>query len=222
MRKKPKSFLGKAWDFIWHDNSIWSWIVNVILAFVLIKFLIYPGLGFAFGTSHPVVAVVSSSMEHEGMDYDEFWAETGKWYEENMGITKEEFRKYPFSSGFSKGDIMVLVGVSPDKIKKGDILVFWNQENNPNAYPIIHRVTGFVETEKNGFFYQTKGDNPITNKEPIDFCNSTGCIDEKNIHENQAIGKAVLRIPFIGNLKIWFVDFLHMVGVGTTVDGVLN
>ena len=58
--------LKKIWNFIWHDNSVWSWLVNVILAFVLVKFVIYPGLGFLLHTTHPVVAVMSSSMEHNG------------------------------------------------------------------------------------------------------------------------------------------------------------
>ena len=55
----------KFWYFIWEDNSIWSWIVNVILAFLLIKFLVYPGLGIILGTDYPIVAVVSESMEHK-------------------------------------------------------------------------------------------------------------------------------------------------------------
>ena len=60
-----KQFLKKTWHFIWDDDSIWSWIINVILAFVIIKFLVYPGLGFIMQTSYPIVAVVSGSMEHK-------------------------------------------------------------------------------------------------------------------------------------------------------------
>ena len=40
--------------------------MNVVLAFVLIKFIIYPGAGLIMGTRLPVVAVVSESMEHQG------------------------------------------------------------------------------------------------------------------------------------------------------------
>ena len=66
MKKKDlNSTWKKVWHFIWEDNSIWSWIVNIILAFILIKFIVYPGLGLALGTSYPIVAVVSNSMEHE-------------------------------------------------------------------------------------------------------------------------------------------------------------
>jgi len=62
-----KKILKKTWWFIWESDSIWSWIVNIILAFVIIKFLVYPGLGFAMQTSHPIVAVVSGSMEHKAV-----------------------------------------------------------------------------------------------------------------------------------------------------------
>ena len=61
-KSKPASTWGKVWYFIWHDDSVWSWIVNIILAFLLIKFIVYPGLGFLLETEYPVVAVVSGSM----------------------------------------------------------------------------------------------------------------------------------------------------------------
>ena len=67
----PSKWKG-IWYFIWEDNSLLSWIVNVILAFVLIKFIIYPGLGLLFSTSYPIVAVVSGSMEHQG-NFDTWW-----------------------------------------------------------------------------------------------------------------------------------------------------
>ena len=69
IKKGPKDWrkiLKRVWYFIWEEDSIWSWLVNIILAFVLIKYVVYPGLGFLLGTSHPIVAVVSGSMEHDG------------------------------------------------------------------------------------------------------------------------------------------------------------
>ena len=56
--------LKKTWKFIWHSNSVWSWIINIIIAFLLVKYAIYPAIGVGLATSHPVVAVVSESMEH--------------------------------------------------------------------------------------------------------------------------------------------------------------
>ena len=186
MRKKPKSFLGKAWDFIWHDNSIWSWIVNVILAFVLIKFLIYPGLGFAFGTSHPVVAVVSGSMHHEG-DFEQWYSERGEWYEK-QGFTKEQIMEWPFHNGFNRGDIMVLKGAK--SIKKGDVIVFNGNSNNP----IIHRVV-FIGDD----YYQTKGDNNA---------DSFSQLGETRINREHIYGEAMIRIPFLGYIKILFTEVI--------------
>src|SRR3989344_1512266 len=120
----------KIWKFIWHDDSLLSWIVNILLAFILVKFIIYPGLGLIFSTQLPVVAVVSGSMEHNG-NFDEFWLRQGGWYE-NHGITKQEFMNYPLKNGFNKGDIIFLYGTS--KIRKGDVIVFRGNSKNP----IIH------------------------------------------------------------------------------------
>ena len=117
-RKKLKKNLKKTWHFIWEDDSIWSWLVNIILAFVLIKFIVYPSLGFLLNTTHPIVAVVSGSMEHKiakehgafllcgksfekkgNVNFDFFWDSCGQWYEQEViGITKEEFKKFDLFS----------------------------------------------------------------------------------------------------------------------------
>src|SRR3989344_4408070 len=51
-------YFKKIWDFIWNDDSILSWLVNVFLAIIIFKFLIYASLGFLLNTSFPVVDVV--------------------------------------------------------------------------------------------------------------------------------------------------------------------
>jgi hypothetical protein len=101
-RKRPTGTWGKIWFFIWHDNSVWSWLVNIVLAYVLIKFIVYPGLGLLMGTTHPIVAVVSGSMEHTG-GFEDWWASPAtctngsctkeQWYAERE-ITKEQFRAF--------------------------------------------------------------------------------------------------------------------------------
>jgi len=164
--------LKKIWNFIWHDNSVWSWLVNVILAFVLVKFVIYPGLGFLLHTTHPVVAVMSSSMEHNG-DFNTWWEEKGRWYEDN-NLNIEDIKKWSFKNGFNKGDIMVLKGVKFENIEVGEVVVY----NANRAEPIIHRV---VKKERD--YLQTKGDN---NNGLIDF--------EERVEGKQIIGKAVFRI----------------------------
>ncbi len=196
--KKPASTGGKLWYFIWHDESMLSLLVNVLLAFVLIKFLIYPGMGAIFGTTYPVVAVVSDSMEHEGKFYD-WWRPQEDYYLKN-NITDIQFQQFAFRNGFNKGDIMVLFGVAPEKVKVGDVIVY--QAKKP--YPIIHRVIKVRQTGE--IFYETKGDN---NKYQIrDFQ-----LDEKNVNSDNLLGKAVFKIPVLGYVKIWFVDIMKWTGV---------
>lgn len=180
-----KNKLRRIWWFIWEDNSIWSWLVNLVLAFLLVKFIIYPGLGFLLGTGYPVVAVMSGSMEHDG-GFNDWWGSQGKIYSE-LGITKGDFMDYRFRNGFNQGDVMVLTRI--DEINLGDVIVFWGSANDP----IIHRV---VRLEP----LQTKGDH-----------NSGSRGDEVNIDRRRVLGKAVFRIPYIGWVKLIFVRIINLV-----------
>ena len=229
MDKNKFKSLRKAWRFIWYEDSMASWLVNVILAFILIKFIVYPGLGFILSTSHPVVAVVSGSMEHYSvpvcvkrdvngcnlyassqyeicgntvgsigsLSSDEFWSLCGKWYEKN-NITKEKFETFAFRNGFNTGDIMILYGKKPKDIKTGDVIVFWSKRQDP----IIHRV--IQADSSNNYSFQTKGDH---NAYQI----QDDSLNEKSVGEKQLIGNAVIRVPYLGYIKIWFVDLLKLV-----------
>lgn len=190
-----KNLLKRFWNFVWHEDSFLSWAVNVVLAFILVKFIIYPLLGFLLGTSYPVVAVVSCSMEHNtnlgtcSLDHDEFnnWWKKQEDYYNKIDITKDEFSRYRFANGFNKGDLMVLTKAKT--IHRGDIIVFYGNANEP----IIHRV---VSTNNN---YQTKGDNNIGSRS-----------DEINIGQDRIIGKALFRVPYLGWLKVWFNDLINL------------
>ena len=209
-QSKKKNWLipskwGGLWQFLWEDNSLLSWVVNVLLAFILIKFLLYPGLGLMFATDYPIVAVVSSSMEHpQGSD---FWWDTQaicnkqyctqeEYYSKIEETSKSEFKEYPFSSGFNKGDIMVLAGEKPKDIKKGDVLVF----KSNRADPIIHRVME-IWYEDDSYHYRTKGDNnPRSYPE----------IMETDISDDRIVGKAVFRVPYLGWVKLAFVGIINV------------
>ena len=186
---KLKLYAKKVYRFIFQDDSIWSWIVNVILAFLIVKFLVYPGLALILGTQLPLVAVISGSMDHEGLAFDSWWAENAEWYEE-QGISQEMFDSYKFTNGFNKGDVMILIGAN--NLAVGDVMVYNSGGHN---YPIIHRVT-FINEEES--LYQLKGDH-----------NSVE--DPDLVEENQILGKAVVRIPWIGWIKIWFTE---LIGIG--------
>ncbi|MDO8555750.1 MAG: signal peptidase I [Nanoarchaeota archaeon] len=179
-------FWKNTWNFLWHDDSILSWIVNVIIAFILVKFVLYPGIGLMLGTDYPIVAVISGSMEHE--ENFENWWQNNEAYYKKYNITKEAFKTYPFKNGFNKGDIMILKGKEPKAIKVGDVVVY---QSNLNSNPIIHRV--ITITNNGTFMYATKGDhNKIIDPQPV---------QEQQI---QHTGIAVFKIPYLGWIKILF------------------
>ena len=180
---KSLEMLRKLWKFIWKGDSLISWVINIVLAFLVVKFLIYPGLGLALGTGYPVVAVVSGSMHHDGT-FDEWYAEKGGLY----SFDKEEMRKWIFSDGFDRGDIIFLKRT--EDIKVGDVIVFRGNSENP----MIHRV---IEAEDSG--YTTKGDNNA---------DSYASLGESDIKPSEIIGEAFGRIPLLGYVKIIFSEVL--------------
>lgn len=215
------SALKKVWHFLWESDSVLSWIINIALAYVLIKFVLYPGLGFAFHTDFPIVAVVSGSMEHMKTTYDsnnpiklcgrefeekqyfvgfdEYWDICGSWYE-GRGITKDQFSTFLFKDGFNKGDIMFIYGTNPKNLKIGDTIVFFSPAKTE---PIIHRIIRIHETGEGASSkrsFTTKGDHN----------GESGSLDI-NIAQDKVLGKAVFRIPFLGWAKIWFVDGLNWI-----------
>lgn len=196
----------KIWNFIWHDNSIWSWIVNIILALIIVKFLIYPGLGFAFQTSHPVVAVVSKSMEHEG-GFNTWWESktaecqnslcSQELFYLQLNISRDQFIKFPLKNGFLMGDIMVLKGTNPKDLNIGDVIVFRSKKPDP----IIHRIIE-IKRDNENYIFRTKGDR---NKNSISLADDPD-VNEFEVTEDQVIGRAILRIPFLGWVKILFTQ----------------
>ena len=202
----------KIWDFFWKEDSVASWVANLFVAFLIIRYIVYPVLGVVLGTSFPIVAVVSESMEHGlhnnnicGQTFDElhdsfdnYWNICGSWYE-NRGISQEQFSKFPLRDGFDKGDVIILWRANVHNLDVGDVLVF--KGNKPQ--PIIHRVVK-VLNEDNKKFFQTKGDH---NSDSIE-----GAFGETRISEDRLLGKAVVRIPYLGWMKILFVEAVKPFG----------
>jgi signal peptidase I len=93
---------------------------------------------------------------------------------------------------------MVLAGVKPDSLEKGTVLVYWSGK----PYPIIHRYIG-NNVENNETYFMSKGDNNPAMVRTFD-------LDEYRIPPNRVVGKAILRIPYLGYVKIWAVDFYNL------------
>jgi len=181
-----KSTAGKAWHFLAHEDYWISFIADAVIILLLGKFVILPGFGLLLGTAFPLVAVVSNSMDHGSGSFDEWWRENGAWYEEN-NITKEQFEEFPNHNGFNKGDVFIVKGKVLEDVDVGDVLVYTVPGR---ADPIIHRV---ISTGEN--FLATKGD-----------ANSAQLSFESEIRRPQLQGVAVARLPYIGWIKVAFVE----------------
>ena len=168
------------WKYLKRDT--WdSWIVSLILAFVIIKFVFFPFLSLATAAPLPLVVVESCSMYHD-RDFDAWWDNKGVWYED-VEILKEDFKNFPFIGGLNKGDIVLVSGRGEYEI--GDIIVF----DANHEFPLIHRV---VEKDPRA---GTKGDN---NFDQLNI--------EKEIRDRDILGKAVARIPGLGWAKLIFFE----------------
>lgn len=183
------------WHFLWKEDSVASWIANVILAFVVIKFLVYPGLGWMLGSSHPIVAVVSGSMEHDG-NFDQWWMMPCSGLKqqdlyESFKISRDAFAGFPFRNGFDKGDIMIVRDGSSAKV--GDVIIYTIAGQQD---PIIHRVVSVSEMGGHNV-YKTKGDHN---------CGSNAF--EEEIGMDQVLGRAAVRVPWLGWIKVGFMNLV--------------
>jgi len=193
----------RFWKYVWEADTATAYVLNILVAFIIIKFIVYPGLGLLFGTGFPVVAVVSSSMEHDG-NFETWWnspalcgfskCSQGEWYA-TASVSQGQFKSYFFKNGFNKGDVIVLFGTPVKKLKVGDVIVFRAQESEP----IIHRLIGISQRDGR-LIFMTKGDH-----------NPSQLSQEMFIDQDQVIGRAVFRVPYFGYIKIWFVQLINVI-----------
>ncbi|MFW5704806.1 MAG: signal peptidase I [Nanoarchaeota archaeon] len=221
--KKKDNFWGKLksfWHYVWHDDSFLSYILSFLFALVIIKYLIFPGLGFLLSTDYPVVAIVSGSMEHKIVDniicdkritnidskslsLNEYWQYCGNYYETNFNLTKDDFIDFRYTNGLNIGDVMVLYGKDTEDIDVGETLVFKPLDERFFAAngPVIHRVVDKWQDENGKWHFKTKGDhNPRTYEN-----------FEENIPEENVFGTAIFRVPYLGYFKIILVNLLGLI-----------
>src|SRR3989344_3610592 len=176
---KIKEVFKKIINYLKKDT--WdSWLVSLLLVFVFIKFIFFPLLSLLTGSPLPLVVVESFSMYHSS-NFEDWWANNSAWYEQNK-ISKQEFEEYSFKNGLNKGDIIITWGHS--EYKRGDVIIF----RAPAKYPLIHRIISENEIS-------TKGDH-----------NPAQLEIEKSISQDKIIGKAALKIPLLGWLKLIFFE----------------
>lgn len=183
--------ISKFWNFLKEDT--WpSWIISLILLVIIIRFIFFPTLSFITASQLPLVVIESCSLYHES-PLEEWWDKNSAWYE-SRDITESQFKSFPFKSGLNKGDIIFVWGRADYNI--GNVIIF---EPNPESiakHPIIHRIISENPTA-------TKGDH---NPGQLTLNNNGQKIDETNIPDERIIGKAVLKIPALGWIKLIFFE----------------
>lgn len=193
---KFKKFLKRFWEIVWKDDSFKGWLISLIFIFVVIKFIFFPLLNLATGTTLPLAIVESCSMYHSGNIFGNF----DNWYERhttkynNYNIDKLEFQDFTLKKGFSKGDIIFIIRARPEKLEIGDVIIFNSNQKNP----VIHRIIRIRE-ENGKYIFSTIGDN-----------NNGQLPAEVSISEDQLVGKAVFNIfPAVGWAKLVFYEHLR-------------
>lgn len=213
--KDVKSFI----KYIFKGEDLISHVLYFLTLFVFFKYLLIPIIGLVMGTSYPLTAIVSGSMEHDlkgefvcGNQFSyvsqTYWDICGDFYEKNLNITNEDFNLFPYVNGMYRGDVIIVYGKSFENIDVGDVILFKGQdkvtlENGEkeslfflNYGPIIHRVVD-KEYENGTYYFTTKGDN-----------NHAIMQKEVNIPQEDVLGVAVFRIPYLGLINYYFYNFI--------------
>ena len=194
MKGDLKKFWNRFTFIVWKDDSLKGWLVSILFIFVMIKFIFFPTLGFVTGTDLPLAIVESCSMYHQGnllSNFDNWWENHESKYSPHI-INNLDFQEFIFKNGFNKGDILFIVKAKPEKLEVGDVIIFQSSQRTP----IIHRIIK-IEKQDDKYLFSTIGDN---NNGQLTF--------EKNIQEEQLIGKAVFKIaPYIGWGKLIFYEY---------------
>jgi len=189
MTIKIRKLFWKTWNFLIHEDTVYSFIADAILILIIGKFILFPGLGLIFGNDFPIVAVISGSMDHHNAEFDEWWAENNRYYD-YFNISESDFNDFYVNNGFEKGDVLIIKSIPEAELEIGDVIVY----SVPyRADPIIHRIVSFDPIE-------TKGD---ANQGQISF--------ETSIPYNQVHGKAVFIVPYIGWVKVGAMEVLGII-----------
>lgn len=229
LKQKIISYWKKFWYFVWEDDSLFSWIVNIIIAFVLIKFVVYPILGLLLATNFPIVAVVSGSMEHaytpklDNQGYPQITAEGQLLYyfcesaypkDKSMIITKD-FRDF---DSFWKicGEWYEKKGITYDEFKsfpfangfnKGDIMILHGEKMENLKVGDIIVFIGKTRTDPiihRVVAIEKRADGYHIQTKGDHNENSSSLIGETDITKDAYIAKAVFKLPYFGWIKIWF------------------
>jgi signal peptidase I len=205
MVNKVFNNLKEFWKFL-NKDSWQSTLAFISIFLIFVMFIFSPLIGMltgfsysesvikpSFKTSFPfislssgsmnLVIVESCSMYHreslEGILENELYS--------NLNIDIEDTKSWDLRKGFNKGDI--IFSIAAKNLEVGDVIIFDSGQRSVR-YPIIHRIIKIDET------LTTKGDN------------NYGLLEyEKEIPRDSVFAKSIIRIPYVGWIKLIFFDW---------------
>jgi signal peptidase I len=158
------------------NSSVLSTAVYIVLGIGL-ALVARQVMSFGLQTDMPVVAVVSTSMQHDNAQQTHY-----AWLESRLGYDRAYIDSWPIPTGFLVGDMPVVEGRGSYAV--GDVIVY---SVPGQSVPIIHRI---IKVNADGT-YETKGDNNAQ-QWPYEFS-----VGKAQIH-----GKVVAVIPKLGYFKV--------------------
>ena len=201
-----------------NDNEMISWIVYIVRAFVF-AYLIYFFMGVILNTETPMVIVVSGSMEpvyYRGDVIVLVGINSKNLNAPELNLNRSTLKSTPLDefayANYVEDKISFENGAEFPFSGNSDIVVYFSDLKEQQ---IIHRVIAKINVS-DGSYVITKGDNnPIIDQEcgtllPGHFP-SSNCISPYPIPVSELYGKAVLRIPAIGCIKLWLFDDLSSI-----------
>jgi len=198
------------------DSSLVENIVNFLFA-IIFAALIYVILGFAFGSSTPLVIVYSESMEDTFYRGDVMGlanlSVSGQEVTLNRNLKNTPAVLY-LTPVYSNGTLQALEFENNQTIninENGSIIVY---NSYPHNIPIIHRTIAKINAN-DGTFLITKGDNDKTNPTFDQDCGTIilnnpdrGCVTFYAINVNDLQGVSFFQAPLVGCVKLWLFDDL--------------
>jgi signal peptidase I len=196
------------------ETKIIYWVFYLIYS-LLLAFIIFKLLGLILGTTLPLATVVSGSMEPSFYRGDIMVISSAKklrsevvTIDENIATKNiTDFLEMEYENRKVKS-IKInnqIIEVNDAIENKNSVVVY---RSNLTGKDIIHRVILIIQAN-DGKFVLTKGDNNETNYIIDQDCVVSGnyivngCLNIYPIKVESLLGKKILRIPYIGYLKLF-------------------
>lgn len=202
-------------------NPLIDWPVYLISAF-LIAYVIYGAMGFALNTSAPMVIVVSESMSPTMHRGDVVMllgtsAEHVNAKEINTGLSTLQGVPLTVFAMSEDNTLVFSDGQRLDTDQSGDIIVYFSEFRNEQ---VIHRAVAKLRAA-DGAYLITKGDNWQTNTAVDQDCGMVvagiperNCVTLFPLTDSDLQGKAVLRVPLLGYVKLLLIDDVQVLLFG--------